>query len=756
MAVFTSANTGNWNNNATWTGGTDVPDEGDTVTVQNTHTVTMNDSKAADGLIVVGNDTTTAAIQVASGGKLEFLSGNAKDIILQLKGDLKVAGTLEIGSVATPITSTRFFTAKLNYSASLADGKYGLIIQAGGTCTMQGASKTYDRTLLNANNGGTCSTSGTTVTRLEGTGFTGKTGTITINGTDYTISSVTNDNTLVLSSTAGTQSAVSYVFQSDNLTLTTADSTGWADNDVIAIASTDRTYSHCEKAVLNGAASGTTLTIDGGVGSNGGLEYGHMGTSPFQAEIINLTRNVVVTAYNTGSVGYVYFENTAIVNLDWVEFSYLGDTATDKQGVVIKTTTGTVNIDRCSFHDFEDWGVYCTTTITTGTIDIGDCVGYNLATQGVAGHSGVRMAAMTGAGTNTLDNFWLIYVPNADANADTNGILIGGQNVTLTNCRVAGVRTYGNSAAFNWSNSSGQTISDCVAHSGSNGFSFSCNVSTLTNLTAWRCSNYGFRTQVTCHNNTFTNLIGFGNTTANLYLAHGSNLTFDTLTLNGDTVFGTTYGIELVTDTFGRLIKIINGSLGAASGVYAAHSTADFRTDSNCHYDLTLHNCLVASTETNNQASMSDSVIASQKHDQTAGLHKRWTKGGTIISETTTVDASPSIKATPISASVKLEIPVGMVNVNSGETVTFSVKVYEDASYNGNRARLIVKANPAAGIASDAVLDTATASSDEAWETLTGTTADTLTDDGVLEFVVDCDGSAGNLYVDTASCTVQT
>jgi hypothetical protein len=85
--------------------------------------------------------------------------------------------------------------------------------------------------------------------------------------------------------------------------------------------------------------------------------------------------------------------------------------------------------------------------------------------------------------------------------------------------------------------------------------------------------------------------------------------------------------------------------------------------------------------------------------------------------------------------------------VSSGATLTPIVYVYEDASYNGNRARLIVKRNDAIGITIDTVLDTATAASDGAWEQLTGTTI-AATDNGCMEFVIDCDGTAGNLFVD--------
>ncbi len=66
--------------------------------------------------------------------------------------------------------------------------------------------------------------------------------------------------------------------------------------------------------------------------------------------------------------------------------------------------------------------------------------------------------------------------------------------------------------------------------------------------------------------------------------------------------------------------------------------------------------------------------------------------------------------------------------------------------YNGVQPRLILKANSAIGVASDTVLDTMSIGSG-AWEQLTGTTP-AATDDGVFEFVVDCDGTTGWINVD--------
>jgi len=91
-----------------------------------------------------------------------------------------------------------------------------------------------------------------------------------------------------------------------------------------------------------------------------------------------------------------------------------------------------------------------------------------------------------------------------------------------------------------------------------------------------------------------------------------------------------------------------------------------------------------------------------------------------------------------------------LAHVDDGSTATIKVNVREDASYNGNRARLMLRANSAMGVNVDTVLDTATAASDEAWEELSGVTP-TAIDDGWFEFFIDCDGSAGALNVDDVS-----
>jgi hypothetical protein len=106
---------------------------------------------------------------------------------------------------------------------------------------------------------------------------------------------------------------------------------------------------------------------------------------------------------------------------------------------------------------------------------------------------------------------------------------------------------------------------------------------------------------------------------------------------------------------------------------------------------------------------------------------------------------------TPSFSTIKLYHSPKKINIANGKTCKVSVWVRKSVigdgvAYNGSQPRLIVKANPALGSNSDVVLATASASSGT-WELLTGTTT-AVTDNGVLEVLVDCDGTTGWINVD--------
>ncbi|MBV6342371.1 right-handed parallel beta-helix repeat-containing protein [Candidatus Magnetobacterium casense] len=744
MAAITSAADGTWVAGAatTWTGGV-APGEGDNAIIASTHDVEF------DNNVTVGPDSSTAAIEVQSGGRLFVPSTVAGNYTLICKGDIKTdatGGTIEFGTVANPIPNTRTFTLKLNYSASLADGKYGLLIRAGGTFTCQGASDriTVDRAYLAADAGGYCNTSGTAVTRLQGQTFTGMSGTIKINGVDYTISSVTDADHIVLSATAGTQTSVSYVLDGQ-LTITTDVSTGWKSGDKIAIASTSRTYTDCFTTTLNGNASGTTVTL------TDELIRAHIGTSPCQAEVINLTRNVVVTSHTTTAVGYVQFATTATVDVDWTEFSYLGEDAAGKRGIDIQTTSGSCNLNRCAFHDFEDYGIYFSGATIDNVSITYNCL-YNLAS--VAGNS-VSLLSSTQTPI-TYSNNWLIY---QGGNVVT--VYISTTNAVIDDNVIAGGRSYGMQLAA-LPGASG-SIDGNVIHSGGNvGFYIGTNLGNygtvypFGTLTAWRNTQSGLNLTSTS-NIEITSVIAWGNGTQNIFTG-GTHIVYDSLTLNGDTVFSTAGGIAVNGIT---QFTVRGGNLGTASGIKTTHSTADLNFGAVGSYsyqqfaqiyldNVTLGSSTQLGGSWNRTNWLPESFVRASRLGGTAGLagEKTWTPEGTIIADTSYYStASPSQKLTPSSATYKLESGSYFVPVASGQNPTVSVKVRESNALNGDSPELVVRRCDSLGITADTVLDTATSGPDVdtppgTWETLSGQPG-AVSADGVLEFFVRVNGTAG-------------
>ncbi len=187
----------------------------------------------------------------------------------------------------------------------------------------------------------------------------------------------------------------------------------------------------------------------------------------------------------------------------------------------------------------------------------------------------------------------------------------------------------------------------------------------------------------------------------------------------------------------------------------------NIRAGGNYYNNISVENTLfLGSTEISFQSiAVKNSIINSLQHDQIAGNNRRWVAYGvttlfyTIISDTTIFDVTPSTRVTPGHATIKAEAAIASVAVDSGQTVTCSVKVRESVvgdgtDYNGARIRLIVVKNELLGITTDTVLATATVASEGTFETIQGTTV-AVTTTGVLEFKIDCSGTTGWISIDT-------
>lgn len=515
--------------------------------------------------------------------------------------------------------------------------------------------------------------------------------------------------------------------------------TGWLTSDEICIAPTSRTYSEYERRTLAGAATATEVTV------TAGLTYAHSGTSPTQAEVGLLTHNCKVRSVTSTLMAYVNVKATATVDVDWCEFYYLGKSTTGKRGIEIETTAGgSSSIRYFSIHDCEEYGIYVTGAAHDAW-SVRDGVFYLAATA--AGSSFVN-ATTTGT-SYTLKNILVIACTSptvAVAFADIMG--------TIADITVAGCVTGSGLAAINITDvySKGGSIGTLTSHSNDvYGIQLTrVQELTISSVIVWRNASNGLYLSGSAQGTIITTILAFGNNTNILGYSEGA-------TINGGIVAGDAYGsVRGISNAVGYALGITlnNVKLGQVSGIYLGHTTADIGIGSPAR--MFLNNCLLASTaEIDGQSTIDDGgYVRSSDHDQVPGAFKTWKRQGTISSDTVLYrSASKSERLTPLSASLKLESGSRKCSVPAANTVTVTCYVRKSAvadpsgaDYNGAQPRLVLKASARLGVASDTVLATA-AGALGAWEVLTATTPAAAVD-GVFEFVVDCDGTAGWVNVD--------
>jgi hypothetical protein len=417
-----------------------------------------------------------------------------------------------------------------------------------------------------------------------------------------------------------------------------------------------------------------------------------------------------------------------------------------KRGIDVGVTAGSVNIQFCSLHDFlvaTSLGINMTGATGTG-LTFSNNVTFSI--------NGAHFQNVINTGSSILDTNIFMYQAGTTYLA-----ILGDIGGTFSNMTLIG----GNFGPVNINELNGVfgTYNNIIMHSCGNGISFgAAGISgSLTTLTLWRNANGALALSNYVNDLTITDLVAFGNV-GNSVSLNGAlgKITIIGMISNGDTSFATTQAINPSTSCTGELV-IINGNFSTVSGIKTAHTNDVNMSTGPLTPKITFINTkLGGATEVLNYANMTKSgIITSQKNDQTSGQHKTWKKYGTIVSETTTVHTGgQSVKMTPNNATNKLESSGAFggfkVAVANGSTVTPTVYVFEETAYNGNRARLILKRNDAIGITSDTVLATHVGVHDNVWESMSGTTS-SATDDGTMEFVIDCDGTAGNVYIDSFS-----
>lgn len=516
-----------------------------------------------------------------------------------------------------------------------------------------------------------------------------------------------------------------------------ASTTGWLASDELAFAPTTRTAAEHEKKTISTVDSGTQVTL------TAGLTNAHSGTSPTQGEVINITRNIKIRGISSTFQSYVHIEDSPTsVDIDYVEFYQLGSNTAEKNGIVIDDTTGATNIQNCAMHDStaaSSEGVRLATNSAGNTVS--NNVFYNIISRGIL------VQATTGS--HTVSGNTVI------GGASNGGIDVDDLGSTITNNVIAGTA----SVAMPIAETGGiiGTISGNTTHScGGSGVTITAAGGTVSNHTSWRNTGTGLWMSSSYGGTKVDGVTVFGNSVRNVLIDSCENVLLNNITADAGSTLTSPIGIAADN---GCTAVVTNSQFGETT----AHTTTDINVlASGAPIFLTFQNCLFASTtELNNPASMAEAgYICSLKHDRVAGSHKLWKRYGTLTTDTSIVNgAAPSVRMAPNNASFKLtnmHEPI-RVPVTSGSAPVVSVAVRESVSgdgadYNGSRIRLIVKANAAIGINDDTVIDTATIASEGAWEVLSGT-CPTPSDDGVMELVVDCDGTTGWVNVDDFAAT---
>lgn len=529
-----------------------------------------------------------------------------------------------------------------------------------------------------------------------------------------------------------------------------SDDTGWKSGDVFCVSSTTRTHTDSDLFPLNADAGSSSLVSSVQVGRDGNAITYLGTTAPMRADIGLLTRNVKVRSTSSTLMTYVYITALCNFNAQWVEFYYMGDTPTKKRGVEIDAgaTATAKSITYCSFHDCEDFGFYCANPNTSLNVTFSNNVLWLCA----------EAVTISGSITNTdwtFDNNLVIRTIN-----NTTAYTMGDVGGTFTNNIAAGSNNWGvriNESGVAFGTWSGNSIHSC--NGGLLVNSYGHLSSGQDGWTIWHNNNFGINNTgaYDTSNITWSNLTLLGNLTTNFNQDTSSGITMTgTNVFAGTTLFSTTNGFNFING--GVFALSISGLDTSASTTGLAVMTNDFNggsaTGTHLHFNI-LNNCKFGSTNLIPTAFRTLwsklSNFAFQKYNQIAGDHRTEMKYGQVKTDTTIFnDASPSMRMTPNNASNKLESArknCGIqVAVSNGNTVTPSVYVRKDAVYNGNQPRLIVRANSAIGITSDTVLATYSASTGS-WNVISGTTV-AATDDGVMEFIVDCDGTAGYINVD--------
>ena len=518
-------------------------------------------------------------------------------------------------------------------------------------------------------------------------------------------------------------------------------STGWLDGDEIVIAPTSRTRTEYDTRILNGAASGDTVNI------TAGLTYAHSSATLNKAEVIMVTRNVVVTSVSSSYKGYIRlcgYLATSTADIDWVQFKYLGSSVgVPKYGItVLGDLDESFSFNRCSFVS-NYYGFYTEGAGQSENLDVTNCVFHDNSS-----HFRVGSSTLTGAGW-TITGCWGIYSVG-------DGLSIGTNGGTITDNRIVG-------SAYGYLFAGGGpygTVSDNVAHScTTGGFSITgANVGGIvTNLTSYLNTTTGIRFASTTVDTIFDNFIAYGNDNAMFFDTGGTNLVrFTGGSINGYTGYPTTSAIRvgsyirihnIIFD--GMAIGVASGDKTDMTGSYFSYST----DQTNVYIRIIFYNCTWgAQTKYSPSTTIVHSIMyAFHKDGGTESNDYTYLKNGRFDHDTTNGEnGGDCLKITPsgntnyLDLSEYIDLNMFQCPAQDGVARTVYIKLKKTATLDSTNVSLALYQN-------DTLVD--------GWDNVVSSLSDSVytefglnytpTEDGILDMAIKLDGDAGSLYVDS-------
>ena len=469
-------------------------------------------------------------------------------------------------------------------------------------------------------------------------------------------------------------------------------STGWSVGDQVVVSSTSGTYNQSDLITLSGV-SGTTLT-------HNSYTFAHSGsTSSYsQADIANLSRNIIFKSVNNAQRTSLYISSYSNVSLYHTSFINMGS------GTLVSTSAIYIPI------------------LTSGSVDIRYCVimqntapasGYGYQFQSARSNSNILTYYNTFYNSGSTALSTAAGTPCSGWFNDGNMFIYGTGFQLVTgslgsNCLVTGGSGHGFGGRFD------TDVSDVDIYSNT-GYGIYYRTQPLrvilSNFKIWRNGNHGvyviggflanrdlilsFINSYFFYNNTnIGGLVEFKLSLTGCYF-WGSNIGID---------IGVTTGLVSVGETF-YFNDCVFGRL--PNNTYINFTTACIR--GNVHNGVVFNNCEFNGTEYIGSIAYTstNSIMGyvSLNHNNEIGSYKIFGRNGYLQSDSDNYfTGTMSLRMTSLSAvtAYKVHTPNIKVPVRAGNTCSVSVYIRKSTSndnalYNGSQPRLMYVYNHLAG-----------------------------------------------------------